>query len=366
MIIEIEKKHTKTVEQIRELVSENGCRPDVLYGDLYTVIAVEGDATRLDQNYIENFPGVVRAWRISSPYKTISRKVIGENRQSIERRRMKVKVPGSDGLDRVFKDKNFVFIAGPCAVENYDQVAAIGDALSNLADKYDIRARLMMRGGVFKPRTRPWDFRGLGLKGLDIMDRVREQTGLPYVTEVMAIDQVKEVAPRADMLQIGARNSQNFNLLEAVGQSGKPVLYKRGMAAPLEEWLSAAEYIALQGNKKIVLCERGVKSTTHGDYNRSHIDFDVVRAVRNRTILPIVIDPSHSSGYSELVPYQFAAASVFEANGTMVEVIDDQVERKQIQCDARQGVRVHVYEKMIRFQLELEKIPVDFRETMQV
>lgn len=360
MIIEIEKEYQETVEQIRELVLSKNCRPDVLYGDLYTVIAVEGDATQLDLSFIENFKGVVRAWRISSEYKTIARKVIGDQNQKIERKRLQIKVKGRDGCVRVFKDRHSIFIAGPCAVESYEQVATIGEKLTKLADKYNIRDRMILRGGAFKPRTRPWDFRGLGDKALDILDKVCEQTGLPYVTEVMGIEQVDGLAERADMLQIGMRNYQNFNLLEAVGHSKKPVLYKRGIAAALEEWLSAAEYIALQGNKNIVLCERGVKSTVHGDYNRSHIDFDVIRAIKDRTILPIIIDPSHSSGFSELVPYQFSAASVYRANGTMVEVIDDGVDRKSVRCDARQAVRLAVYEKMIQFQLAQEDMNIHF------
>ena len=360
MIIEIEKEFTETIDQITSLVRSKNCRPDVLYGDLYTVIAVEGDATRLDADYLDSFPGVVRTWRISSPYKTISRKVVGDDNQKVERKRRVVKVPGPDGKIRQFKDRHFVFIAGPCAVESYEQTYAIAQELADLADKYDIRDRVMLRGGAFKPRTRPWDFRGLGEEGLDILDKIRETTGLPYVTEVMSISQVHEVALRADMLQIGTRNFQTFNLLEAVGHTKKPVLYKRGIAAELEEWLSAAEYIALQGNKDIILCERGVKSTTHGDYNRSHLDLDVVPAIKNRTILPVIVDPSHSSGFAELVPYQFCAASVYRAAGTMVEVITDSMERKEIRCDARQAVRMSEYEKMIQFQLELEKINIEF------
>jgi 3-deoxy-7-phosphoheptulonate synthase len=178
----------------------------------------------------------------------------------------------------------------------------------------------------------------------------------------MAVSQVEEVARRADLIQIGTRNYQNFDLLEAAGKTRKPVLYKRGIAAELEEWLSAAEYIALQGNKNILLCERGVKSTVAGDYNRSHIDLDVIPAIRSRTILPVVIDPSHSAGRADLVPYQFCAASVYGANGTLVEVIADDTDRKTIQCDARQGVRLSVYEKMIRFQMALESDPVRFDE----
>ncbi|HDQ44816.1 MAG TPA: 3-deoxy-D-arabino-heptulosonate 7-phosphate synthase [bacterium] len=360
MIIEIEKEYEETIEQIAEYVRSLNCRPDILYGDLYTVIAVEGDASRQDSDFIENFQGVVRTWRISSPYKTIARKVVGDQSEKIERDRRIVRVPGPDGHVRQFKDDHFVFLAGPCAVESYDQTVAIAEGLARLADRYDIRDRLILRGGAFKPRTRPWDFRGLGEEGLEILDKARDITGLPYATEVMSVIQVDLIAAHADMFQIGTRNFQNFNLLERVGLAQKPILYKRGIAAELDEWLSAAEYIALQGNKDIVLCERGVKSTTHGDYNRSHLDLDVVPAVRDRTILPIIVDPSHSAGYAALVPYQFCAASVFRANGAMVEVITDEIERKSIRCDARQAVRLSEFEKMIQFQLKIEEIGISF------
>ncbi len=356
MIIEIEKEFQSTVKQIQDIVESKDCRPDILYGDLYTVIAVEGDATKLDLDHFQNFPGVVRAWRITSPYKTISRRVIGHSHQKVERKRRHVQIRGEDGEVRQFRDDRFMFIVGPCAVESYEQSRAIGLGVAELADKYQIRDRVIFRGGAFKPRTRPWDFRGLGEEGLDILDKVREETGLPYVTEVMAVAQVDLIAAHADMLQIGMRNFQNFDLLEAVGSSKKPVLYKRGIAAQLEEWLSAAEYIALQGNKDIILCERGVKSTTHGDYNRSHIDFDVVPAIKQRTILPVVIDPSHAAGYADLVPYQFKATLAYEANGAMVEVITDSISRKDIQCDARQAMRLKDLEQLIQYQIKMEAI----------
>jgi 3-deoxy-7-phosphoheptulonate synthase len=360
MIIEIEKEYAETINQLEDMVKAKNCRPDILYGDLYTVIAVEGDATQLDADLIRTFAGVVRTWRISSPYKTIARRVIGPAHQKIERNRLKIAVRGKDGLDRVFRDGSSIFIAGPCAVESYDQTARIADGLAKLAERYDIRDRMVLRGGAFKPRTRPLEFRGLGRQALDILDKIRDATGFPYCTEVMAVSQVEETAQRADILQIGTRNFQNFDLLEAVGKTRKPVLYKRGVSAELDEWLSAAEYIALSGNKNILLCERGVKSTVHGDYNRTHIDLDVIPAVKNRTILPILIDPSHSAGSAELVPFQFCASTVYKANGTLVEVIADDTDRKTIRCDARQGVRMAVYEKMIRFQLAVESIDVRF------
>ncbi|MBN2144964.1 MAG: 3-deoxy-D-arabino-heptulosonate 7-phosphate synthase [Candidatus Aureabacteria bacterium] len=362
MIIEVEKEYQNTLVEINEIIRSKGCRPEVLHGDLYNVIAVEGDASQLDCDFFESFPGVVRAWRISSSYKTIARKVIGPEHQKVERERIKIIVPGMDGKERIIGDDHYTFIAGPCTVESYDQLARIADSLAALADRYNIRHRMMLRGGAFKPRTRPWDFRGLGFVAIDYLDKVRENTGLPYVTEVMAVEQVADLSARADMLQIGTRNYQNFNLLEAVGQTSKPVLYKRGVAAPLEEWLSAAEYIAIHGNKNILLCERGVKSTTHGDYNRSHIDFDVIRAIKERTILPAVIDPSHSAGFAELVPYQFCAATAYGANATIVEVISDDIDRRVIKCDARQGIRLKVYEKLIQYQLKQEELVIPFED----
>ena len=181
MIIEIEKEYQETVQQIKDIVKSKKCRPDVLYGDLYTVIAVEGDATQLSTHYLETFPGVVRTWRISSPYKTISRKVIGENSEKIQRERLTVEVPGKDDLVRQFKDENYIFIAGPCAIESYEQLSSVAKGLAELADKHGIRDRMMLRGGAFKPRTRPWDFRGLGWEAVDMLDKVREETGLPYV-----------------------------------------------------------------------------------------------------------------------------------------------------------------------------------------
>lgn len=362
MIIEIKKEHIQTVEEIKALVLSVKARPDVLFGDLYTVIAVEGDASLLNLESIEAYPGVVRAWRISSPYKSIAKQVIGKQHEKVDRERSTIEIPGKDGLVRKIGDHDYLFIAGPCTVESYDQVARIGDDLAVLADKLGIKNRMMMRAGVFKPRTRPLDFRGLGYEALDFLDKVRNNTGFPYVTEVMSTDQVSELSERADMLQIGTRNFQNFNLLEEVGRQAKPILYKRGIAATLDEWLSACEYIALQGNKKIILCERGVKSTVHGDYNRTHIDFDAVFAIRERTVLPVVIDPSHSAGNAPLVPFQFCAASAYKANGTITEVIANDTDRKHILCDGKQGVRIKVYEKMVQYHLKQEELNYDFSE----
>jgi len=354
MIIELEK-NKKYLKDIQDAVRKAGCRPEVIYGAVYNVVAVDGITSNLSEEHLAAFPGVVRVWRVSSRYKTINRTAKGPDGTVIEKPRKVIRIKGPDGHVRKIGDGHYIFIAGPCAVESKEQVTKIADQLKRIGDRYGITDRMMLRGGAFKPRTRPTDFRGLGMKGIEYLDMVRERTGMPYVTEVMGVDMVAEVAAHADMLQLGTRNYQNFNLLEEVGKQRKPVLYKRGVAAPLEEWLDAAEYIANQGNKNIVLCERGVKSTTHGDYNRSHIDFDVIPAIKERTILPVIIDPSHSSGADRLVPYQFRAASAYGANGTITEVMHDLQDRKALRCDAAQALPLSVYEKLVRFQLKYEE-----------
>ncbi len=354
MIIELEKDK-KYLKDVKDAIKKAGCRPEVIYGDIYNVIAVDGDTSKLSEDHLKAFPGIVKAWRVSSRYKTINRIAKGTDDSILEKPRNVIKVKGPDGHVRKIGDGHYIFIAGPCAVESKDQVTKIADQLKRLGDKYNITDRMIMRGGAFKPRTRPTDFRGLGMKGIDYLDMVRQKTGIPYVTEVMSVQMVREVSEHADMVQLGTRNYQNFYLLEEVGKQKKPVLYKRGVAAPLEEWLDAAEYIANQGNKKIILCERGVKSTVHGDYNRSHLDLDVIPTIKERTILPVVVDPSHSSGIDKLVQYQFKAATAYGVNGTMVEVMHDNQERKNLRCDAAQALEISEYEKLITFQLKYEE-----------
>jgi len=354
MIIELEK-NDKYLADVQEAVRKAGCIPDVIRGALFNVVAVEGHTANLSEDHLKAFPGVVKVWRVSSRYKTINRIAKGADGSVVEKPRRVIKIKGPDGHTRRIEDNNYIFIAGPCAVESREQVTKIAEQLKRLGDKYGITDRLILRGGAFKPRTRPTDFRGLGMKGVELLDKIREKTGMPYVTEVMSVDMVAELSEHADVLQLGTRNYQNFNLLEEVGKQKKPVLYKRGIAAPLEEWLDAAEYIANQGNKNIILCERGVKSTTHGDYNRSHIDFDVIPTIKDRTILPVVVDPSHSSGIDRLVPYQFRAATAYGANGTITEVMHDEQDRKQLKCDAAQALALSDYEQLIQFQLSYER-----------
>lgn len=193
----------------------------------------------------------------------------------------------------VIGGQDIVVIGGPCTVESLEQMEQVARSLSTAS----IHA---LRGGVYKPRTSPYSFQGLGLNGLRILASVRQQYGMPVITEVMAIAQIESICAYADMLQIGSRNMQNFDLLKAVGQAGKPVLLKRGLAATIEEFVMAAEYILAHGNPNVVLCERGIRSFDH--YTRNVLDLGAVVALKQLTHLPVIVDPSHAAGKRELVP----------------------------------------------------------------
>ncbi len=211
----------------------------------------------------------------------------------------------------VFGGPSIVVVAGPCSVET-------SDALLETAKHVRDAGAEVLRGGAFKPRTSPYSFRGLGQDALDMLVAARDQTGLPVVTEVMSPDQVAKVAECADMLQIGARNMQNFDLVEEVGRAGKPVLLKRGLSARLKEFLLAAEYILNTGNMDVVLCERGIR--TFENLTRNKLDISAVSVLKQETHLPIIVDPSHAAGRRDIVPDLAAAAIAAGADGVMVEV----------------------------------------------
>lgn len=237
-----------------------------------------------------------------------------------------------------------VVIAGPCAVESEQQTMDL--ALSVRAAGAE-----MLRGGAFKPRTSPHDFQGLGLEGLKILRAASDETGLPLVTEVMDVRLVALVAEYADMLQVGSRNMQNYPLLVEVGRSGKPVLLKRGMAASLCEWLGAAEYIANEGNLKIVLCERGIKAHAGGEYSRYLLDLNVVPAVHEETYLPVIVDPSHATGLAAAVESASRAAIEFGSDGLLIEVSNcgSELGVPRPLCDADQAISPATLGRIVSF-----------------
>ncbi|MBF2003601.1 MAG: bifunctional 3-deoxy-7-phosphoheptulonate synthase/chorismate mutase [Synechococcales cyanobacterium M58_A2018_015] len=219
-----------------------------------------------------------------------------------------------------------LIVGGPCAVESLAQMEAVASHLGNAP----IQA---LRGGVYKPRTSPYDFQGLGLEGLKILADIRQRYGLPVITEVMAIAQIEAIATYADVLQVGSRNMQNFDLLKALGEINKPVLLKRGLAATLEEFVMAAEYILSHGNPNVILCERGIRS--FDTYTRNVLDLGAVVALKQLTHLPVMVDPSHAAGKRELVPDLAKAAIAAGADGVIVEC---HPEPEQSISDARQAL----------------------------
>ncbi len=251
-------------------------------------------------------------------------------------------------------DGHATVIAGPCAVESTEQTLAIAHACRAAGAD-------MLRGGAFKPRTSPYDFQGLGRRGLEILARARQETGLPVVTEALDPRHVALVAEFADCIQIGARNMQNFPLLTEAGRSGKPVLLKRHWAATLTEWLCAAEYIAVEGNYDIVLCERGIRSFTAGSYNRNTLDLNVIDALRRETFLPVIVDPSHGTGDDRLVPGASLAGIAAGAHGLIIEVIAEDTDPQAPLCDGDQSIRPSVLREITRRVRSLVEDPITSR-----
>lgn len=234
-----------------------------------------------------------------------------------------------------------VIMAGPCAVESRAQTLEVAHAVREAGGD-------ILRGGAFKPRTSPYDFQGLGERGLEILAEAREATGLPIITEVLDVRDVPLVARFADILQIGARNMQHFPLLQEAGRTGLPVLVKRHWAATLEEWLGAAEYVVVEGNFDVILCERGIRTFTRGSYNRGTLDTNVVPAVKRLTWAPVIVDPSHATGDAAMVPSAARAGCAAGADGLLVEVLAEQADPADALCDGYQSIKPSVLATLIR------------------
>ena len=286
------------IDQVISYVKASGFQAHISQGVERTVIGVIGDGRIIQQEHFLYLPGVDRAVPISRPYKISSREFIPENT-----------VFSIDGVD--IGGPGIVIIAGPCSVENRTML---------LETAYAVReaGAHALRGGAFKPRTSPYSFQGLGEDGLEILAEARQATGLPIVTEVMAPEQVPLVASYADVLQIGARNMQNYALLHAAGESQHPVLLKRGLSATVEELLMAAEYILSHGNRRVFLCERGIR--TYETATRNTTDINAIPVLKSLTHLPVILDPSHSTGYWQYVNAIGRAAIAAGADGLIVEV----------------------------------------------
>src|SRR2546430_13145098 len=310
------------IAAVVKVIEQLGYRSHIMPGATRTAIGITGNQGAVDPARFENMAGVAEAIRVSKPYKLIT----------LDLRPDKTVVRVGDAT---IGGDELAVIAGPCAIENRAQAFAIAETVQRSGARF-------FRGGAFKPRSSPYEFPGLGEEGLKIMAEVREQFGLKIVTEALDVAGIELVEQYGDIIQIGARNMQNFSLLRRAGRSKLPVLLKRGMAATLDEWLLAAEYVMSEGNYQVILCERGVR--TFALHTPNTPDLAAVPAVRRISHLPVVIDASHAAGQNYMVAPLGRAGVAAGADGVLVEVHNDP---KTALCDAAQALTLDQYEEML-------------------
>jgi 3-deoxy-7-phosphoheptulonate synthase len=294
-----------TEQQVRavcERIESLGLKAHPIPGALRTAIGITGNKGALDLGVLESLPGVIECIPVSKPYKLVSRDVKEEDTI------LRIPTPSGDVL---FGGKHVGLVGGPCAVETEEQCLATAEGVKKAGVK-------LFRGGAYKPRTSPYSFQGLGEDGLKILAQVRKHYGLGIITEAIDNESLDLVEEYADVIQIGARNMQNFSLLKRAGRAKKPILLKRGMSATLDEFLMAAEYVLSEGNYNVMLCERGVR--TFADHSRNTLDLTIIPAVKKRSHLPILVDPSHGTGKRHKVLPLSRAAVAVGADGLLIEV----------------------------------------------
>ena len=319
------KQHSgqKEIDRVENLIKTKGLDAHIVKGAGQTIIGCIGDTSRIDAKLFEVNPYVDKVIHVQEPYKLANRAFHPEDT-----------VVNVSGVKVV--SGNMAYIAGPCYVETYEQVLSIAK---------DIKAAgaNMLRGGAFKPRTSPYSFQGLGLEGLDILCAVKEEVGLPIVTELMSPEYLDVFNEKVDLIQIGARNMQNFDLLKQLGQVDRPILLKRGLNATYEEWIMSAEYIMASGNENVILCERGIR--TFETYTRNTLDLQSVPVLRKLTHLPVIIDPSHAGGKWWLVDSMAKASVAAGADGLMIEVHNNP---EAALCDGAQSLKPEKYSELLK------------------
>ena len=315
-------------EEIKKLTCdlENlGVKVDASQGSSQIVLGLVGDTTVINDDALRANRLVERVIRVQEPYKRANR-IFHPLDTALEFQcgQKTAKIGGG----------TFAVIAGPCSVESREQLVAVADAVKKSGAAF-------LRGGAFKPRTSPYSFQGMGCTGIDLLLEAKKETGLPIVTELMEINQL-ELFENVDMIQVGARNMQNFNLLKELGKSRKPILLKRGMASTMTELLMAAEYVMAGGNSQIVLCERGIRS--FDNFSRNVLDLAIVPALRKKTHLPVIVDPSHATGLAWMVPAMSKAAIAAGADGIIVEVHNDP---EHALCDGEQSLTPEQFDSLM-------------------
>ena len=319
------KPHTteENITRVENLVKSRGLDTHIVRGTEMTIIGCIGDTTLIDPRLFEVDSSVDKVMHVQEPYKLANRAFHPDN-----------SVVDVSGVK--IGDGHLGLIAGPCSVESFEQVLAVAKAVKASGAN-------LLRGGAFKPRTSPYSFQGLGLEGLEILCQVKEEVGLPIVTELMSPEHLDIFNEKVDLIQIGARNMQNFDLLKQLGQVDRPILLKRGLNATYDEWIMSAEYIMASGNENVILCERGIR--TFESYTRNTLDLQSIPVLHKLTHLPVIIDPSHAGGKWWLVDSMSKAAIAAGADGLMVEVHNDP---ESALCDGAQSLKPEKYDRLLR------------------
>ncbi len=324
MIIVLKQRATHDdLTRVEQMIKRRGLDTHIVEGSEMTIIGCIGDTTQIDSKLFEVDSAVDKVMHVQEPYKLANRAFHPED-SIIDVSGVKV---GGGSL---------ALIAGPCSVESYEQVLEIANAAKASGAN-------LLRGGAFKPRTSPYSFQGMGVDGLDILCKVREATGLPIVTELMSPEHLDLFNEKVDLIQIGARNMQNFDLLKQLGRLNRPILLKRGLNATYEEWIMAAEYIMAAGNENVILCERGIR--TFESYTRNTLDLQSIPVLRKLTHLPVIVDPSHAGGKWWLVEPMAKASVAAGADGLMIEVHNNP---ECALCDGAQSLSPQMFDTLMR------------------
>lgn len=324
MIVVMDKNYTSDdINQVVNYITNKKLGVNISKGKYDCVIGILGDTTQVDLEEIKSLRCVSKILKVQEPYKKANRLFHPEDTV--------VNINGNK-----IGGRHLGIIAGPCAVESEEQIVEI-------AKKVKTSGANFLRGGAFKPRTSPYSFQGLELDGLKLMEIAKQETGLPIVSELMSISYLDEFVDTVDVIQIGARNMQNYDLLKQVGKTNKPVILKRGLSSTIEEWLLSAEHIMAGGNENIILCERGIR--TFETYTRNTLDLSAIPVVKKYSHLPIIIDPSHGTGSSEYVESMAKAAVVAGCNGLMIEVHNNP---EKALSDGQQSITPNQFDKLMK------------------
>ena len=324
MIIVMNSKcNEKEIANVKNELTKKGLGAHLSQGETFCIVGVVGDTRRIDPDNLLTFDGVDKVLKVEEPFKKANRLFKPEDTI--------INVNGT-----LVGGNNLGIMAGPCSVESEAQIIEIAKSVKKSGANF-------LRGGAFKPRTSPYSFQGLELEGLRLLKRAKEETGLSIVTEIMSTDYIDEFVRDVDVIQVGARNMQNFDLLKQLGKTNKPILLKRGLSSTIEEWLMSAEYIMAGGNENVILCERGIR--TYEGYTRNTLDLSAIPIIKKLSHLPIIVDPSHASGYWYLVEPLAKAAIAAGADGLMIEVHNDP---QHALSDGQQSVKPELFDNIMQ------------------